>query len=171
MLRILLLAWMALSAGALCAAENSPAVDAVWTADAKRQLRADIDAGRTKPEFVLPEVRVYDSAGRLLLRALGGDASINRIRAAVDTAAQNKQFDPDTLELKLNDYAQRDGHPLALGIQRGSVVVVQHWASWCAACKILTRALDQLQDNRPEVLLVRVESDYPAMMRKEVAVR
>lgn len=172
MLRFVCCVFLALNSVALRAADLSSAVDALWSADAQRELRSDIDTGRRKPEFILPEVRVYDSAGHLRLQVVGSDATLGRIRAAVDAAAQNDRLDAAAVAHQIQNYVTRDGHPLRLtGLQPGSVLIVQHSAHWCVACRKLSPALDKLSDAVPEVLLVRIESDYPAMLRKQLATR
>jgi hypothetical protein len=174
MLRMLICVAGLLSLSAVVAAENSARIEAVWSADAKRELRADIEQGRQKPEFILPEVRIYDSAGTLVLRALGEGAQIQRLQKAVASAAQNNRVDAPRLQARIAAYATRTGQELVLPpVQPGSVVIVQHWANWCAACKPVSKLFDALmrQANAPQIYLVHVESDYPAMLRAEIVAR
>lgn len=62
-----------------------------------------------------------------------------------------------------------DGKPIDLSSLRGKVVLVNFWATWCAACKIELPILDRLQDieTRANLQVIAIVTDR--VVRSDVA--
>jgi len=57
------------------------------------------------------------------------------------------------------------GAPLSLGALRGRVVVLDFWATWCGPCLKAMPKLDTLARNHPDVTVVAINLDDPALAR------
>lgn len=134
---------------------SSPTLDIRWTEAAR------MAAAKNGGEIRLPEVRVYDGRGRLLLRDFGSGtpgAIVPRVSAAL---RGGKAVAGPSLAESLRALETRDGRP-ALPQLRGNkqIVVIDYWASWCVGCKVVSRELEAWSAKQGgKVLLVRAETD------------
>ncbi|MDG2532760.1 thioredoxin domain-containing protein [Sphingomonas sp. HITSZ_GF] len=148
LLPLLLLAPAAAPAG-------SPTLDTRWTEAARAAVV------RSGGQIRLPEVRVYDGRGRLLLRNFGGGkpgAIVPQVAAAL---RGGKTIAGPSLTESLRALETRDGRA-ALPQLRGDrrIIVIDYWATWCVGCKVVSRELAEWSAKQGgKVLLVRAETD------------
>lgn len=62
-----------------------------------------------------------------------------------------------------------DGTPVALADYRGSVVLVNFWASWCEPCRTEIPEISAFADSRPDVVVVGVSAKDPELTAREFA--
>jgi hypothetical protein len=166
--RLLSLIFVCLCASKVQAASAYPVLEASWSEATLDKMVADIRAGRQPKVAVLPEVRVYDDRGRLILKQQGASASIDKIKALVAAGAKNKvALDNNTLRDELSLYADAAGRSVTTGsLKPGDITIVEYWASWCAPCKQLKTSLSQWIDTTPDIGVqhIRIETDYAARL-------
>lgn len=164
MTRAAALAMALLSAWSLPVAAET--IDAAWSKAAKSA--AVMRAKQGRGGMTLPEVRLYDARGRLLLTAGSGNL-IPKIEAAM---RQPRPVSGQTLNTALDELTLADGAPVRLAKQRTRrFVLVDYWAEWCVPCKLVSKQLDNWLARQPagSVTLVRAETDIVQAMRESGA--
>lgn len=75
---------------------------------------------------------------------------------------------PDPTDLDANNFTQTDtsGRPVTLADHRGSVIVVQFWATWCGPCRAHTPKMKELwakyRDQDFKIIGVSLDNDLRA---------
>jgi thiol-disulfide isomerase/thioredoxin len=156
-----------IAAAALVSAEaRGERLDARWTKAAEAQYVPGAMAGKTK---TLPELRVYDAGGRLILLQTGYHRG--RVGASIEAAARlDRPVRGPSLAQSLAELETRDGKPLGRSLRtRRGLTVIDYWAEWCVPCKSLGAELDAWTASQPAsaVTLVRAETDLMRALRAQ----
>lgn len=135
---------------------NSGTLGVEWTKPAGERTFAS-----HKP-YALPQLRVYDAAGKLVLNITNG-ASAPDIGARVDQAIRVDQTvaGPSVAET-LADLQTYQGQPASSAVNaQGRPLIVDYWASWCIPCKALGKSLLAWAARKPSgsVQIVKAETD------------
>jgi thiol-disulfide isomerase/thioredoxin len=148
LLPFLLLATAAAPAG-------SSTLDTRWTTAARAA------AVKSGGQVRLPEVRVYDTRGRLLLRSFGGGKPGTIVPQVMAALRAGKALAGPSLAETMRALETRDGRAALPQVRANPrIVVVDYWASWCVGCKVVSRELaDWNAKQGGKVLLVRAETD------------
>jgi len=176
-----LIALVAIATGALPAChQRSPGVaadqssvaqptviDIQWTDDAARRTEALDNERINKGQrgFGLPQVWIYDAAGRMIFHQEGGDPrEIENIGRAV---LANRPIPGPSFSETMSDFQTRDGRSaLSILNSAGKVTVIDYWAEWCVPCKLLEKKLLAWAATQPRsVQLVRAETDLTKLAR------
>jgi len=125
-----------------------------------------------KPEFQLrlPQLRVYDGKGRLLLDQTGYDKE--HFAAQMGKSLQGKPLagsKGDPLAEELKRFLGKDGKPLGAPPPQ-AVRIVEWWADWCVPCHSQAQELAKVLAAKPEtrVALYRVEASRPNFSGKPI---
>ena len=154
------------AAGLVAPGAPAKSVDARWTRAAEAQYVPGATAGKTKE---LPELRVYDARGRLILIQTGYNRG--KTGAAIDAAARrDTPVRGPSLAQSLAELETREGRPLDRSLQgaRG-LTVIDYWAEWCVPCKSRGAERDIWAASRPAaaVTLIRAETDMLRALRAQ----
>jgi len=157
--------WVLLRTGdAAPKTRSEPVIQARWSeATGERMIE---QATKSKLDYSLPELRVYDSAGRLIYRKTGAEPgeTAEALNGALeaDEAVSGPTFGETIGELETVDH-----QPLKIGPGPG-VTVVDYWAEWCVPCKILDKELSAWAATRPpdSIRIVKAEADLPKLLRE-----
>ena len=127
--------------------------------------------GRAANDFPLPQLRVYDKQGRLVLERLGFYAptfsSFLTRALSGDTPADASRLLAHELDLTLTP----DGKPLAAtALPEADYTLVDYWATWCLPCRAQDRELHKVLAARPglRVNLLKVEADLSQKTPQEI---
>jgi thiol-disulfide isomerase/thioredoxin len=122
--------------------------------------KVQLAAAKSGTGTSLPEVRVYDARGQLLLRTFGAGkgTAVRQVTGAIRNA---KPVAGPSLAEAMRVLETRDGRPAARQIGgRGRIIVVDYWAEWCVPCKFVSRELAEWTAQQGgTVLLVHAETD------------
>lgn len=103
------------------------------------------DGMRGDPEF--ESVREMDGFDALLAKA-EENAAKNPPMPAVDFIAEAKKdlasIEPFDFSLSINDL---EGNPVSLSAEKGKVVIVDLWATWCGPCRMEIPSFVKLKEN------------------------
>jgi hypothetical protein len=143
-----------------------PVIDAAWSSATADEMMARI-LHQQKFEYALPELRVYDSHGRLIYRKSGAEPG--KTAEALDRAIKNdKQVAGPAFAETVSELELRGRDAARLRINPGpGITLFDYWAEWCVPCKILEKELLSWAADRPSgsVRIVKAEADLPKIMR------
>jgi len=152
-------------------------VETQWTKQAAEKTERLTEAAlkqdprRGGMKYALPQLRVYDTKGRLVYQldpTTGWKPAT--IGGVIDRAiASSHSIAGPSLSETLTDLQTSDGRPARAAVASdGTPLVVDYWASWCVPCKILEKALLQWQSSKPagSVQIVKAEADPMKLARE-----
>jgi thiol:disulfide interchange protein len=143
-----------------------PVIEAAWSSATADEMMDRI-LHQQKFEYALPELRVYDSNGRLIYRKAG--AETGKTAATLSRAIENdKQVAGPTFAETVSKLELRGRNAARLRIEPGpGVTLFDYWAEWCVPCKILEKELLSWAAGQPSgsVRIVKAEADLPKIMR------
>jgi thiol-disulfide isomerase/thioredoxin len=104
--------------------------------------------------------------GVLAVAAIGVALQVGYIATHIeDLRPMTTGDDAPTLALPRIDAAGKLGAPITLADQRGKVVVIDFWATWCQPCLQSLPALDRFARAHRDVVVLSVNLDDPAGAR------
>jgi hypothetical protein len=161
-------AWTAMS---MAAPVYAP-IDVTWSEQTIEKMLETLHHKTSGTVAVLPEVRVYDYRGRLILQKSGASIRTSDIVALTGKASlEAPPVEGPSLADILPQYVTKSGGPITLrALQPGEIVVLDYGAEWCAPCKVLSRTLDTWLSGSeaPPVHLVRVDADYARLLNSRL---
>jgi hypothetical protein len=114
---------------------------------------------RPKTVFGVPQLRVYDARGHLLLNERGHRPEINLALREI-FAGKRTPDESHTLSQDLILLIKPDGEPVATNSE-ASFTLVKFWAVWCRPCHRQSRDLAEIFADFKEIkfVLVHVDAD------------
>ncbi|MBO9713805.1 thioredoxin domain-containing protein [Sphingomonas sp.] len=140
----------------VAAAPGGPAMlDTQWT------KAAQAVAAKGNGNIKLPEIRVYDARGRLVLRSFDGGLPGTIVPRVAAALRSGKAVAGPSLVQTMTALETRDGRAALPRVRAaGRITVVDYWATWCVGCKVVSRELAAWAAAQGgKVLLVRAETD------------
>lgn len=162
---LLLVLVLAIPLAALADGNSEAQLDVVQLRQSDAALAATYAKGK---RMMLPRLVLLDAQGRVLLAEVGSRSGVGH-RLEVALAQDKPLHTPISLEMVLAEVVNESGNPVGVSdLPKADGYVVDYWADWCSACRILARDVEgQLKHwEGKHVVWLEIESDPEKQLKK-----